>query len=217
MYGWSISVGPGAIQPGRAKTPVSGLLSGTLVATENGWQRVENLQVGQNALTFDGGQQKILRIDTFTPWADTTNGEAARRLIAVPEGCIGNSEDLVFLPGQGLLLECENAQDAMGDPFAVVPAAALEGVCGIAQTQARPEMVLHALRFARDEVVYIDSGLLAFCRTDRAAGKDAGASRYDIRSVKDARALLTDLDLAELALREADEEFFGEMASERVA
>ena len=67
--------------PARTGRPaLSGLLTGTLVETASGWQRVETLTAGTRVQTLDGGLARLLRLH--------------RHLIR-PE----DAADLIHLPG----------------------------------------------------------------------------------------------------------------------
>lgn len=192
--------------PSAKRVKLRGLFAGTKIAVEHGWVSIENLAPGDKVWTFDHGLQPIAGVSERTIRAEGAGATIARKLFTIPAGTLTNEEELVFLPSEGLLLECENASDMYGDPFAVVPVAALEGVCGIDRGQAPVERKLIRMTFAQDEAVYIDSGLIVFCPLgDAPAGPEC--ARYDVKPLKAAKALITDLDLAELAVREADESF----------
>jgi hypothetical protein len=220
MYGWNVNVGPTAVAPKPAprstRHAVLGLFAGTLVRSEAGWCRVETLSPGDLVWTFDNGLQPLKHVRQQVPEAPKDSSNMALVVFQVPAGGLGNDEDLIFLPGAGLLLECENASDAMGDPFAVVPIDALSGVCGVEKTALADPMPIFVLTFEEEQAVYIDSGLLVHARISTAEA-ELVEPRYDVKTVEEASDMLTDLDFAELALREADEDIFGEMASPRYA
>ena len=217
MYGWSVNVGPSMTSERKARPAAQGLIAGTLVGCEDGWRPVESLAAGDLVWTFDNGLQPVQRIHEHALQSNSDNPNLEVAVFRVPSGGLANEEELVFLPGTGLLLECENASDEMGDPFAVVPVDALEGVCGIERDTAPEAATLHMLVFKQEEAFYIDSGLMVVSRPSRSTQAAENTSNYEFKSVSDAKEMLTDLDLAELALREPEEEFFGEMASVRVA
>ncbi|MEM1351834.1 MAG: Hint domain-containing protein [Pseudomonadota bacterium] len=193
-----------------AKTPVRkalrGLFAGTSVAVENGWQPVEALSVGSRVWTFDMGLQPVTRILPVEITMEGVGAKLSKYFMTVPAGTLGNEKDLLFLPSEGLLLECENAKDPFGDPFAVVPVSALDGICGMKRGVPPQPRKLFRLCFEQPQAVYIDSGLLVHCPTFDARFENE-RPRYDVKTAPEARELLTDLDLAELALREANEDF----------
>lgn len=197
---------PMKLDGGPKRIELRGLFSGTKVAVKDGWQTVETLTPGTEVWTFDGGLQAVEAIDVRDIPADGIGAQLAAHLVTVPAGTLANAEDLVFLPSTGLLLECEKACDKFGDPFAVVPVSALAGVCGVKRGGRSREYSLHRLRFAREQVVYIDGGLAVHCPVSRATAARSERA-YDVKSRQVAKKMLTDLDVAELAVREANEDF----------
>ena len=213
MYGWSVNVGSELAVKQSDSSASRGLFGGTLIGCEDGWRPVESLSAGDLIWTFDNGLRPIKRIKMQELRPKEHNPDLELLVYRVPYGGLGNTEVLTLLPGTGLLLECEKASDAMGDPFAVVPIDALDGVCGVRRDTVPGRIIMYVLTFDQEEAFYIDSGLLVHASPHRLETKP----RYDRKTVVAAQEMLTDLDLAELALREEYEEFFGEMASERVA
>ena len=134
--------------------------------------------------------------------------------MTIPAGTLGNARAITVMPDQGLMVGSENACDVMGDPFAVVPVQALEGLCGICRSAPARQTELFVLVFASEEVVYSDGGqLLHFDRVH----PDRTCACYDVKSVSEARAMLTDLDLAELVLEDERNEVLSRGRMARVA
>jgi hypothetical protein len=217
MYGWNVNVGPSSLGKRLDTRLPHGLFAGTLVAGESGWCPVERLSAGDKVCTFDDGLQTVRDVRTRLLWNGKSDEDPAPVVVEIPGGALANERNLTLLPWQALLLECEMASDAMGDPYAMIPVAALEGVCSISRASVDKPMVLHRLIFDTDQAVYIDSGLIAHCQKETRRRVRSTRSRYAVKSPAAAKALLTDLDLAELAVREPDDEFFGDLASGRVA
>ncbi len=189
-----------------------GLFEGTKIATGNGWRAVETLKAGDSVWTFDDGLQPVLDIKRKRLWSERTEKQRLVPPLLVPSGALANEDDFFVMPAQGLLLECENASDELGDPYAVVPMLTLLGLCGIKSQAPENGLELFLLRFGEEQAVYIDGGLLFHVPAIMvgASGPAKNASkRYDVKTIKQAKELLTDLDLAELALREPYEDFFG--------
>lgn len=204
MYGWSINVGVGSVSSNaRKQAPAGpfGVSGSTRVAAASGWRSASTLKPGDLVWTFDRGLQPLADLRLRARWQ---HADGDPRAYIVPEGALANGRDIVLPAHQGLLLECEKASDAMGDPFAVIPVEALDGVVGISVYAPEPDEVLITPVFAGEEVIYIDSGLLLHC-PDPECTRGVTAPRYDVLSVEKARALMTDLDLAELALREPED------------
>jgi hypothetical protein len=189
-----------------------GLFEGTKIATGNGWQAVETLKAGDTVWTFDDGLQPVLDIKHRRLWSEPAEAQRLVPPLLVPAGALANEDDIFVMPSQGLLLECENASDKLGDPYAVVPMLALMGLCGIRAQVPENGLELFLLRFGEEQAVYIDGGLLfhvpVFNVTTSGTAQNA-SKRYDVKTIKQTKELLTDLDLAELALREPYEDFFG--------
>lgn len=140
---------------GPAAAPdADGLLAGTLVATEAGWQRAEDLHPGDRVVTFDNGMQPL-------------RGIARERIrapqMAVPGRALGNRREMALLPGQMILIESDAAEARYGDPFTLVPSAALEGHRGITRTARGDEGEMVWLEFDSDEIVYAEGTVLAHC------------------------------------------------------
>jgi len=166
----------------------SGLIAGTKVATNNGWAPIETIREGQQVLTFDGGLQTVIGVTRHTLMADNNTLESWPMF--VPAGALGNREDMTILPHQSVMIESDTAEEMTGDPFALIPAAALEGLRGI--TQARPSEWVEViqLHFAQDEIVFANIGALFLCRAQTNLLSDAGASGYDVLDLDSAEDLV---------------------------
>lgn len=152
----------GAAQGGETGV-MSGLIEGTRVATAVGWQRVETVSVGDRVLTFDHGLQPVRAIRRVALW--TGEGHVPRRFrpLHVPAGVLGNSDDMVVLPRQGLMVESDAAEAAIGDPFPLVRAEALDGLCGIRRMHAASPFDVFVMQFENDEIVFTAHGALCVC------------------------------------------------------
>lgn len=140
-----------------------GLIAGTMVATERGWQRVEDLQPGDLVVTFDHGLRPVRALSRATLSTRTGTLPRAAQPLTVPAGALGNRRALTLMPGQAVLIESDRAEDLYGDPFVLVPAAALDGWKGIARTQPQPEATVIFLEFDGDEIVYAEGMALVQC------------------------------------------------------
>lgn len=183
----------GGALDGLLITGQQGLVGGTHVASNLGWRPVEALSVGDKVLTFDHGMRPVIDIQRETLLVDPYDMPDDMRPVLVPQGVLNNRTDLWLMPDQGILVESDAAIDALGDPFAVIPARALAGMKGI-QT-AIPKQTLHVtlLSFEGDEVVYVEGGLLAHCPRPRRILMDdvpAEEELYDVLNPADARFLV---------------------------
>jgi hypothetical protein len=172
MFGWSVNVtgaAPQRIDPVCAVqtqlgSVTHGLTAGTKIASNLGWCAVDALSVGDDVLTFDNGMQRIVDIRRTVLWADMGGQVPPQHWpVIVPEGALGNRCDLVLLPDQGVLVESDEVCDTHGDPFALVPAQALEGLRGITRAKPKGGIELITLYFGNDEVIYTEGGFLVHC------------------------------------------------------
>ena len=172
MFGW-VHSGAKLVGPARVKTryenPVlkgagCGLIEGTTVATQDGWRAVETLRKGESVLTFDGGAQQVIAVIRDQIWGGI--GVCPRELwpLYVPKGTIGNREDTLVMPNQGVLIECDEISDQWGDPFAVVPGAALAVLDGVEAQEPYGTVEVVLPIFEEDQMVFVDQGALAFCQ-----------------------------------------------------
>ena len=170
-----------------------GLVAGTNVASSLGWRAVDALSVGDMVLTFDNAMQPIAEIRRDLTWLDGKDVPPQMWPVTVPAGALGNRCELALLPDQGILVESEAAADAMGDPFAVVPALSLNGIRGIHRAPPQHQIEIVTLFFATDEVVYVEGGTLAYCPhlgclvTEQV---NSTSALYDVLSLHDAAFLV---------------------------
>lgn len=137
-----------------------GFASGTRIATVDGWRPVDTLAVGDTVLTFDNGPQKLTAVTHATQFVHDHIAPAFANPIHVPAGAIGNSEPMVLLPEQNVMIESDDAEARTGDPFALIPAKALVGFCGVDRFRALRSFEVFSLHFENDELVYVEGGAL---------------------------------------------------------
>lgn len=175
MFGWKTKRpgdSPAAIESlaavdGLLITGQSGFLSGTCIASTLGWKPVEKLRVGDKVLTFDNAMQPIADIQRESRLVPDSGLPLRYSPVRVPEGALYNRRDLWLMPDQGMLIECEAAMDAFGDPYAIVPARYLRGFRGIVPDTPGGSFEVTTLAFRQDEVIYVEGGLLAYCPQPR--------------------------------------------------
>ena len=169
-----------------------GLMAGTRVASNLGWRAIDALAVGDKVLTFDNGMQTITEIRRSHVWLDAPETEEALWPVVVPEGVLGNREELVLLPDQGVMVESDVAQDTNGDPFAILTALSLEGYRGIHRRQPLHRVELTAVYFADEEVIYAEGGALIHCPADMSSLDkflEGGVQTYTVLSGEEADEL----------------------------
>ncbi|MGB7244449.1 MAG: Hint domain-containing protein [Sulfitobacter sp.] len=179
--------------------PVShGLSTGTRVASNLGWRAVEALAVGDSVLTFDNNMQKIVAIRQTALWVDATDVPMHQWPVYVPLGVLGNRTDLTLLPEQGVMVESQAAMDVHGDPFAVIPAEALDGFHGIFRCPPDYQTTMITLYFENEEVIYTEGGFLVHCPRPVIQLDDMLSDRsptYEVLNMHDATFLVECLDL----------------------
>lgn len=170
MFGWTKEKAQNArmvdatgAYDGAAVGALTGLVAGTKVATAIGWRPVEAIVEGDQVLTFDGGMQTVVRIQRKVLWNGTGACPARFWPLEVPAEALGNRETMWLLPEQGVVVESDAAEEFLGDPFALMPAAALDGVRGIARVPMMDQVEVITLYFDEDQVVFANSGALFFC------------------------------------------------------
>lgn len=150
-----------------------GIPSGTRIATHEGWQRIDMIAVGDYVLTFDNGPRAVVAITRSIQFVHEDIAPDFANPIHVPAGAIGNSEPLVLLPEQSVMVESDLAEAQTGDPFALIPAKALVGYRGIERFRALRPFEVYTLHLETDELVYAEGG--ALLRTQSAVAGDIAA------------------------------------------
>ncbi|WP_204113797.1 Hint domain-containing protein [Shimia biformata] len=185
-----------------------GLVEGTLVATDHGWVPIETVEAGERILTFDGGMQQCVAMIRDQIWSGPSCPDELWPL-RVKRDTIGNRHDMLVMPAQGVLIESDTVTDAFGDPFAVIPGAALEVLQGVTRQEPRASVELFMPVFGEDQMVFADNGALLFCQTHW--GLAAGIlPRYGVAGNYN----MLPLDLAKRVLAKGD---FGEILDYSVA
>ncbi|NEX47587.1 Hint domain-containing protein [Pseudotabrizicola algicola] len=187
-----------------------GIIATTPIATPSGWCPAGELHSGAEVMTFDGGNQTVTRALTLPLEEPPPEFWPLR----VPAWAMDNREDVLLLPEQKVLIEADCAEDLFGDPFALVPARALEGWRGI--ERSRPPQLLASvqLRFARHQLVYASRGILLSCAGDPFAEAEWHPRDFSVCSLAQARHLVTCLmaEEAGAALRLARQHPNGSLA-----
>ena len=140
-----------------------GLVAGTKVATQIGWRVVEAVAAGDLVLTFDGGLQVVTAVTRQTVWTMGSRAEYATWPLTVPAGALGNREAMTLIADQAVMVESDTAEAVFGDPFAMIPAGALDGFRGIHRSVPAEQIEVVTLHFAQDEVIFGNIGALFFC------------------------------------------------------
>ena len=177
---------------GGIATLSHGLMAGTRVASNLGWRAIDALAVGDSVLTFDHGMQDITEIRQAHMWLDAPDTAEAIWPVVIPAGALGNREELVLLPDQGVMVESDAAAELHGDPFAILTVHSLVGQRGIYRRQPMQRVTLSAVYFAHDEVIYAEGGALIHCPVDMSTLDrflSAAAPTYTVLSGPEAEEL----------------------------
>ena len=189
---------------GGATGVMTGLSMDTKVASSMGWRKVEALTEGDKVLTFDAGMQPVSKISRLQLW--NSDGPCPERFwpLHVPAGALGNRDVMTLLPNQCVMIESDAAEEAYGDPFTLIPAAALDGVNGIRRTEPTPGFEVLIIHFESDQVVFGNSGALFFCPCARdlleRAFEPVEQSSYVVRPLVEARVLAKEIQAATAAV-----------------
>ena len=140
--------------------PTAGLIAGTMVRTMQDWRPIETLQPGDLVMTFDDGLQPLRGIGRHLRPTDQAGMAAIRPVVVIPEGVLGNARQMRVLPGQSVMVESDLGELIYGDPFTLVPAQALLGWRGIAQSNAVAGAAVVSLQFDNEQMIYCDNGAL---------------------------------------------------------
>lgn len=175
--------------PAAGRAP-RGLMAGTRIETATGWRAVERLMAGDLVHTRDGGLRPVLRVDR-TFYRGPRGPEGLRGVLRVPGGALMNCAPMMLLPDQHVMLETPFAEEILGTPLTLVPGRALQGFRGIHPVRVGGPAEVVTLRFAEEEIVWANTGIMVHCP---ALGEDEAADfRSDFFTVLDddrAEALL---------------------------
>tara|TARA_R110000737_G_C14530899_1_gene477184 strand:+ start:230 stop:976 length:747 start_codon:yes stop_codon:yes gene_type:complete len=181
------------------ETALSGMLAGTRVATVVGWQKIETLQVGDAVLTFDNGLQPLRAITRLDLWSGAGDCPKEQHPLHVPAAAIGNREDLILLPRQGVLIESATAERAFGDPLVLLRAEVLDGLCATSRRRATPGRQVYLLEFDDDQLVFASTGALCICPAGgdllnrRFARPTGTGGQYTVLSMESDPALIAEI------------------------
>ena len=146
---------------------MSGLVSGTSVATAMGWRPVEAVVAGDRVLTFDAGLQAVTQVTRHPFWQEAGRCPECFWPIEVSEGALGNREVMHLLPQQTIMVESDTAEDLYGDPFSLIPAEAMDELTESRRVPPQDGFEVVRLHFATEQVVFARNGLLFLCPSSR--------------------------------------------------
>lgn len=177
-----------------------GIVAGTRIATSMGWRPVEAIAAGDMVMTFDHGLRPVMAVHRAQLFAGRNACPRHMMPLAVPEGALGNASPMLLLPEQNVLVESDLAEAVFGDPFALIPAAALEGYRGIGRITPHQRVEIVVLQFAEDEVIYANGTGMMHCSSIHGSSITAmldEASPYSALPMDMARAIVAQMIEAE--------------------
>lgn len=169
-----------------ATVVAEGLFAMTPVATPDGWIAAGDLGPGDMVLTFDNGIQPVEAIYT----APFNEGPSEFWPLRVPAWALDNRDEIILLPQQKILLESDIAEELFGDPFALIPAEALEIWRGIARFKPSASEDVIQLRFDAPQIIYASRGVLLSCAGQDWVREDWGNPGFTDCSTSQARHLV---------------------------
>lgn len=172
----------------------TGIFENTMIATDLGWRPIGSVVVGDKVLTFDHGLKVVKAVHRNALWTGGNRLPRKFQPVEVPAGALGNTHTMHLLPNQLVMVESDSAEDCFGDPFALVPAAALDGLAGIHRVPMQDAGDVISLQFEQDEVVFAMCGGLFFCNSGGDIFQDLfrapQESDYTTLGLEDAKSLV---------------------------
>lgn len=160
-----------------------GLLTGTLVATDEGWRPVDGIAPGDMVLTFDNGMQRVTRCHQFEVLRVTIPAHKAFTMF-IPANALGNRKDMILMPRQEVIVECDKAEMDYGEPFVLIQSLFLDGYHGIRKVEIARDLSIHMLTFENEQIIHTNGATLAICRAEAdfspqdATNRIGGAASY---------------------------------------
>ena len=161
-----------------AEALVCGIFPETRVATPKGWRAAAFLRPGQTVLTVGAGALRLIAIEAQPPplWVQV-----------LPTGACGNRGPVRLPPGQPVLVETDVALPLTGEPFALIPAEALEGWRDV---ESAPNVAVPVvLRLEEADLIYAGPGLILGMPGPEGRGRTAAS----IMPLAEARPLIARL------------------------
>jgi hypothetical protein len=140
-----------------------GLLAGTMVATDEGWRPVEGIAPGDMVLTFDNGMQRVAGTHRIEIKRATVPSFKAFTMF-IPAEAIGNRKDMLLMPSQEVIVECDRAEIDYGEPFVLIQALLLDGYRGIRKAPIARDLSIHMLTFENEQIIHTSGATLTSCR-----------------------------------------------------
>lgn len=134
-----------------------GLLLGTLVETAQGWRRVEDLMLGTEVYTYDGGLRPVVRMRRLTVRCQ------GNVVVRIPGGVGNVCQDLFVQAQQYLMVGPDGGFDFSHGQGSLCQAKYLCGHRQIGLARYSRGKALVSLTFAEEELIYANTGALVHC------------------------------------------------------
>ncbi|MDA5094636.1 Hint domain-containing protein [Aliiroseovarius sp. KMU-50] len=174
-----------------------GFYAGTQIGSHLGWRPVEAIAVGDFVMTFDNGMQRVEAVTRGRNFGSQSRQDGVILPLEIPVRVFGNSRPIVLLPEQCVIVESDAGEKLFGDPFSLIPSAALPGFKGVRHLDHCAPYEVVTLHFEKDEVIYAEGSSLIFCpsyiagtATDAFADGELKAKPYIPLSHSEAKLLL---------------------------
>lgn len=196
MLGWNATGTDRFVteQAAESKGVLSGIVSGTRIATGHGWRPVQALCAGDLVVTFDAGVQPLAGVTRHQIWTGDMLCPPRFWLLEVPCEVLGHRAPLRIMPHQAVLIESDLAETLWGDPFALLPGVALEDMEGVGRVPPEPDAEVVVLHFEADQVVFAEHGPMFLCPSARGLLDDTPnpekAVRYEVLPLSEAQVLV---------------------------
>ena len=171
-----------------------GILAATMVETPHGWKSAGMLGRGALVQTYDGGLCAVAQVERRHMWP-----AAGAEVVHVPGEALGTCSDLWLMPGQAVLIFSPVVEEVLEAAAALVPARALAGFRGISLRPLPRPVEMVTLRFARTEMVYVNTGALIECQGEGGAVAAAQADYFPRLEGARAEAMLALIGQATLS------------------
>ena len=163
-----------------ASAPARAAWAEALVPTQHGMRPLRAVIPGDRVLTFDDHDVAVAAVSRGFATGYDDGG-----LLKIAAGAAGNRHETIVTAGQRVMVESDAAEAETGDPFALVPAAELAALPGVARIATDVPVEMIALHFDAEQVVPVAGGLLMHCLAASEAGamdcllrQRAAAPRY---------------------------------------
>lgn len=147
-----------------------GVPAGTRVQSFGEWRAVTSMQAGDLIDTFDSGPQRILEVRITEYGSRAVTCPKAFWPFAVPPLALGNTDPMLVLPDDHVILESADLGLDCDDCFGRVPVRALAGFRGIRPVANVPVFHAHVIVLEAPELLCVAGGAYVTCGTPRGMG-----------------------------------------------